>query len=1009
MIQRLLLYILLFCISINVFAQNNNNTATDTIIESYKLNIGYVNSLSNKSEFYFKIGDYNKSIDIGEERLRILEELQWKDSLRYALCQADLALSYANVRKLDKAISLAIDAVKLMEKYNTDISIEAKIETENKLSTYYSLVGDYKNALHRAKNVMHVCLNLYGKNDERYINSKSEVATILSRMSINDEAIIIQEEVLEFRKNHGDTLRYAFALHDLSMQYAKRGNYNKAIAQCKEASLILKRYLGEADELYRQSIISLADYYTESGDSINAINICKELSHICLNCFGSLSSEYAKALSIYAFKEYKLGNYLKAIDLEKKSLVIQDSLTYKDEIEYSISLSNIAIFNQKLGNLKEAIAYNMQALTFIQKYPHTRTYREVNANLSMCFLEMGSYEKARYHIAQIYSEIDKDREKDLYYKYLQYVAIYYDQTNNDSCIAIWEKICDYERINYGEVHARYSSSLGNLSSCYLKFGKLRDAIYTQEKSLAIKKQLYGEKSVHYAKSMSFLAYMYIMIGDKEKATNYINTALSTTKSILGIENIEYVNMLRTLARLFLNTPQEIELLEEANKILTKLKGNVATYIKNSSSLAKAYALQKRHDDFTEIVKTLETQEAVLNYFQNNQKSYINFLEDVSIGYNFLGKNDKAISYAQRALKIANLEYGKNIEKYQSTISTLLSCNFLNKNIKSIIELIKEYDYFNVVKKDVITELQSLTSNYRSNIWREYSPFFIDAIPIIALASKDDYIVSQAYDISALFSKGLLLKLETEVPDLIKNYGDSALSKKYNLYLSNLQKKDIAKSSYVIDSLRNVLTKQEDEIRQALGEMGVFKNFNISWKNIRDELSENEIAIEFLTCQPDSSIQLNAALILKKNYSFPKLVVLASTSQLNDFISKKQADSLYNNIWSPIEEELKDVKNIYFSPSGIFNIIPIEYLPNKNNQNMYEQYNIYRLSSTREILNKSRAKVKKEVVLFGGLNYDKDLGTDIMSNDVSTIPIARIDRGLRDSLVIRGALSPFLIQ
>ena len=69
------------------------------------------------------------------------------------------------------------------------------------------------------------------------------------------------------------------------------------------------------------------------------------------------------------------------------------------------------------------------------------------------------------------------------------------------------------------------------------------------------------------------------------------------------------------------------------------------------------------------------------------------------------------------------------------------------------------------------------------------------------------------------------------------------------------------------------------------------------------------------------------------------------------------------VWKPLIPELEGVKNIYFSPSGALYNIGIEYLPGM------EDYNIYRLSSTRELVTGGKTKTKNRAVLYGGLNYD----------------------------------------
>lgn len=1001
-------FILSFCLlvlkEIAGYSQSNLNSL-DVSVESYKLNMGYVKSLSNKADFYFGSGDFEKAVEFGEERLKVLNALQEMDSLQYAIFQAELALFYSKVKKYNNAISIALDAIQILDKFNGQVSELAKIETEDRLSNYYGLIGDYEKSLFWARKVMDANCNLYGIDDEKYINSKERVASILSRMSNDEESIKIQEEILEYRSKHGDSLSYAVTLHDLSWAYAKNGNYEKAIKQCKDASAIFRKCLGETDEIYWQSLINLSDYYTDTGDFKRAKEVCEEYMAICLNAFGPYSVEYAKSLSVYAFNSYQCGDYLKAIDLQKRELEIMNCNAAKTDMDYAIALSNMALFNEKLGYVEDAIHNEEQALSILQNYPHTIAYREVNAHMSICYLLMGNIEKSWSRIQALLSTIDIDRDKDTYYKYLPYLANYYEQIYNDSCIALYEEILDYEKRKYGEYNVMYSVTLGNLSYAYRKFGKKRDAIHTGELSLMINRQLYGENSVPYAVSVSRLAGLYNMMGERERAISLNDDAKQIIKNVIGTDNAMYVGILRSHAQMFLHTPKEIKLLEEANDILIKLGENTTAYIENMCNLAIAYATQKDTIKMEEIINKLETQSKFLNYFDNNQKQYANFLSDVASCYISLGNYNEAIQYAYKSLEVSCRVYGKNdIKKHEGAIINLLVSYCATKEVNRAISLLKEYGVLNTLKKETIDNLQVLTSNYRYNYWKIFSPVFINLIPILAFVSKDDNIISQSYDMSALFAKSLLLKLETEVPDLIKLHGDSALQEDYRLYLSNIKDLDKTKSPHVRDSIMNVLDRQEDGVRQSLSNNGLFNNFNVSWTDVKNKLNDDDIAIEFITVTPDSVSKINAALLLKNCYSYPKFVALADAFKIKDFYLNGQSDSLYNNIWLPISDELNDVNNVYFSPSGEFHNIPIEYLPTEGGQYMHEQYNIFRLSSTQELLRSRQVNIVKDAVLFGGLNYDSNIPL-VSKNEIVNIPFSPIDRGLLDTLSNRSGFDP----
>ena len=78
----------------------------------------------------------------------------------------------------------------------------------------------------------------------------------------------------------------------------------------------------------------------------------------------------------------------------------------------------------------------------------------------------------------------------------------------------------------------------------------------------------------------------------------------------------------------------------------------------------------------------------------------------------------------------------------------------------------------------------------------------------------------------------------------------------------------------------------------------------------------------------------------------------------------------------LKEELKDVKTIYFAPTAEFYNTPIEYLPYFEDvkQTMSDHFDMFRLSSTREIALANRNSGFKYASLFGGLTYNGDYDT-----------------------------------
>lgn len=155
---------------------------------------------------------------------------------------------------------------------------------------------------------------------------------------------------------------------------------------------------------------------------------------------------------------------------------------------------------------------------------------------------------------------------------------------------------------------------------------------------------------------------------------------------------------------------------------------------------------------------------------------------------------------------------------------------------------------------------------------------------------------------------------------------------------------------------------------------------IQWRDVRDVLSNDEVAIEFYNIPVvwglDSIQTMNGeprycAVILRNDYEYPHIIALCKESQLEELEKEDlyETDSIYNLVWKPLEEELKGVRNIYFAADRELHKIGIEYAPMPNGGIIGDKYNLYRLSSTRVLAENRAEKRSENAVLYGGLRYD----------------------------------------
>ena len=145
--------------------------------------------------------------------------------------------------------------------------------------------------------------------------------------------------------------------------------------------------------------------------------------------------------------------------------------------------------------------------------------------------------------------------------------------------------------------------------------------------------------------------------------------------------------------------------------------------------------------------------------------------------------------------------------------------------------------------------------------------------------------------------------------------------------------------------------------------------DITWKDVAERLCKKEIAVEFLQGNSiDSTISIYC---VKHNWDAPKYIEIRLKDDL-------KATSIWQTIIDSAQIQPND--NIYFSPDGVLCNIPIEYLSLPNGKTMNEVYNMYRLSSTRELCFRDTTQTYQTATLYGGLFYDTDSTTIITESE-----------------------------
>lgn len=504
-----------------------------------------------------------------------------------------------------------------------------------------------------------------------------------------------------------------------------------------------------------------------------------------------------------------------------------------------------------------------------------------------------------------------------------------------------------------------------------------EALYWLLKSKELYQQLDDIYSHPYATLIAHIANTYEEVGDIKKAKEYADVYMSLYKLFFFDEDSEGIaTELYLIARCYKSAEEYESAISCANTAITMMRkalGETHPYYANYIRfLSHCYADQHKLSDA----------EALLSYaieiLSKNGAEYKCQLTNWNIELsNYIfenGVNSSDEDEIKEAVDLLLSVAPQNIECYGGSALLMMkiarAC-WVTNNEDDIFTFINRS--FQIQKHETLISLGQTYSKYKSEIipsilYQKIYEYVIDS-------SQNAQMDSLAYEVS-IFNKGLLLNSERILQQSILNTQDSIISKKYER-LSELRKHQNSSTGISHNTyLNEEIILLEHEIISELSESHNSALHAITYNGvpqIQINLSQKDLAVEFVKVKLKGEALIPQgeekyiALILRKNWDAPKCVILGNEAELDSMPYPK----LQQTVWQAIIDsaQIKEGENIYFAPDGIFYNMPIEYLPTADGRNMSDKYNMYRVSSTRELCYRDTANTYSTAVLYGGLRYD----------------------------------------
>lgn len=352
----------------------------------------------------------------------------------------------------------------------------------------------------------------------------------------------------------------------------------------------------------------------------------------------------------------------------------------------------------------------------------------------------------------------------------------------------------------------------------------------------------------------------------------------------------------------------------------------------------------------------------------------------------------AVRLANRACQLKRRYFGEQSEAY---LNALLD---LSRLYAERLKYRKSNYYHNLGYKAYVERIKkefcSTSESERASYWEKANKYINKTIELAHQSGSkgqrggETSLTSAAYN-ALLLSKGILLNTTVNFEDYINNSGNVEAQRILRI---KKQLSERQASQQDLDSLDYVILRALQEKGQGFQ----LPHLSIGWKDVEKRLHPGDLAVEFYRTTHDNY----GALLLKNGWKSPKVVRLKnfvivggkylslskaiSDASLEKYDAERAEDlwHLSKAIWTDdiVKYFPKDGKGrVFFSADGELLITGIEYLPFVKPQTdghfycLSDLFNMYRLSSTRELVLDKKVYHNRDVSIYGGLRYDMDTG------------------------------------
>lgn len=619
--------------------------------------------------------------------------------------------------------------------------------------------------------------------------------------------------------------------------------------------------------------------------------------------------------------------------------------------------------------------------------------------------------------------------------------VYKEKGEYEKAIGIYQENLAITASNQGKLHPDYAMSLINLGNVYKLTGVYAKAEKLFLESLDISENVYGRVHPDCAGALSNLGNLYRTLGENAKAEQYLTESCSIFEQTVGASHPVYAQSINNLAKNYTaigKFTKAQELFLKARDILTKALGAENPAVTGVNvELAILYSEAGEHAEAEKLFRG-----AVDMYAKTIGKDHTNYataVNNLGLEYVNTGRFEEAEPLLREAGGIWLKKFGDNHPNYILSLTAIASLYYSkNEYEKALPVLLELKEKWNNITGNEHSNyawiLNTLAAVYRTkrdfaNASSEYLEFnqaylsmhrkasaFFSEREMLLTVGKFKKVNASFFSLLLDYPKDTLVK--TVFDNTLSQSNvllDAAIAREKGIELSDsttqaynanwkncffqlakwYEKPVKDRDMNLVKALENKAEEFEKELIRRMPGFAASRK-EIHWRDLVGALKPNTAALEFIhfnyyNPNPTDSI-LYAALLLLPNDTTPHFIPLLEERQLQSLLNRPGLSDeiivkdLYGNqpelaqlLWAPLEPWLRDVKTVYYAPSGLLHRINPAAILDPSGECVSATRAWVRLGSTRELVTQKLADQSFAqnggktplAAVYGGIQYEMD--------------------------------------